>query len=207
MSKFNRVEHWQNIYETKDQKNFSWYQDKPELSLDLIAYLDLPKTAKIIDIGGGDTFLVDYLLDEGYENITVLDVSEKAIERAKERLGTKANQVNWIVQDVSTFSPIEEYDLWFDRAALHFLNTQDEIDGYLKALDKGTRKGSNLIVGTFSVDGPFKCSGIDITQYDEESLYDLFKDKFTQLKNLRYDHETPSGSIQNFVFSVLRKEL
>ena len=123
----NRKSHWENIYQTKDISTVSWYQPTPSTSLDLIAEMDLDKEAAIIDIGGGDSFLPDFLLKLGYTNISVLDISEKALENAKSRLGEDAKKINWIVSDITKFSPKEKYDLWHDRAAFHFLTEEKEI--------------------------------------------------------------------------------
>src|SRR5690606_33602986 len=162
--------HWEKIYKTKDLTEVSWYQQKPETSLEFIAALKLKKDAKIIDIGGGDSLLADHLLAEGYRNITVLDISEEALKKAKARLGKKAEQINWVVADAAEFSPSEKYDLWHDRAALHFLTSEDQIKKYLKNLNDSLKRGGHAIIGAFSEKGPTKCSGIEIKQY---SLHEL----------------------------------
>ena len=160
--------HWENVYETKNPEQVSWTQEIPKTSLNLIHSFGLDKKAKIIDIGGGDSKLVDFLLEEGYENITVLDISEKAIEKAQLRLGSKADKVNWIVSDITQFNPTTQYDIWHDRAAFHFLTTEVDINKYVKTIEKSVSK--HLIVGTFSENGPQKCSGLEIKQYSQETL-------------------------------------
>jgi ubiquinone/menaquinone biosynthesis C-methylase UbiE len=205
MNTFNRKEHWENIYSTKKLNEVSWYQSTPETSLNLIKELNIPKTASIIDIGGGDSFLIDNLLQLGYENLTLLDISKKAIERAKKRLGKKGKTIKWIEADASNFTPTETYDLWHDRAAFHFLTDENEIKNYLLAAEQGVKESGNLIVGTFSSDGPKKCSGIEITQYSEHALINKFSDSFQKLDCKIIEHETPFNTTQSFVFCSFKK--
>ncbi len=205
MNIFDKKEHWETIYKTKDLKDVSWYQETPKVSLDFIEYFKIPKTAKIIDIGGGDSYLVDHLLDLGYKDITILDISETAIQKAKERLGNRANDVKWIIDDIANFSPQETYDLWHDRAAFHFLNDQKEINHYIDSIQKGIHSGGALIIGTFSEKGPKKCSGIPITRYSEESLDTTFNGYFEKMKCTYIDHETPFETVQNFIFCSFKK--
>lgn len=205
MEDLNREKHWNHIYETKELKEVSWYQSKPETSLAFIEGLQLPKSASIIDMGGGDSFLVDHLLAAGFENITVLDISEKAIEKAKHRLGDAAQKVNWLVADAAQFQPHEKYNVWHDRAAFHFLTDEDEIDSYVKTCQQHITKGGTLILGTFSENGPKKCSGIEIKQYSKEALTAQFQNGFEKIECINLDHETPSGGIQNFTFCKFKK--
>ncbi|TDU40462.1 methyltransferase family protein [Gelidibacter sediminis] len=200
----NRKEHWETVYETKNPDQVSWTQEKPVVSLQLIRERNLPKTAKIIDIGGGDSKLVDYLLEEGYTDISVLDISAKAIEKAKSRLGEKANKVQWIVSDITTFKPTHTYDLWHDRAAFHFLTTQEHIRAYAKLANAFVT--DSLIIGTFSKQGPQKCSGLDITQYNAEELTVVFGDQFEKVTCLTTDHTTPFDTVQNFQFCSFKKQ-
>ncbi|MBZ9626475.1 class I SAM-dependent methyltransferase [Psychroflexus sp. CAK1W] len=205
MSEFNRKSHWDKIYQTKALQDVSWFQPTPETSLSFFEEFEVPKTAKIIDIGGGDSLLVDHLLERGYKDITVLDISAEAIERAKERLGSKAEQVLWIVSDVTTFAPERLYDVWHDRAAFHFLTREEEISAYITIAQKGIAPNGLLVMGTFSEQGPTKCSGIEIQQYSETSMTDIFKPYFEKVSCRTVDHETPSGAIQNFVFCSFKK--
>ncbi|MBT8394284.1 MAG: methyltransferase domain-containing protein [Flavobacteriaceae bacterium] len=205
MDTFDRKEHWEKIYSTKKLNEVSWYQPSPETSLNLISELNIPKSANIIDIGGGDSFLVDNLLELGYSNITLLDISRKAIERAKNRLGEKCKHVKWIEADASDFDPTETYDLWHDRAAFHFLTDETEINNYLKSATKGVKESGHLIIGTFSTEGPKKCSGIEIKQYSEKSLLDRFKEAFKKIECKIIEHTTPFNSIQNFIFCSFKK--
>jgi SAM-dependent methyltransferase len=205
MGNFDRQKHWENIYHTKELKDVSWFQPTPETSLDFFKQFEVPKTAKIIDIGGGDSFLVDYLLDLGYKDITVLDISITAIERAKKRLGENANKVKWIVADASNFEPPETYDFWHDRAAFHFLTEEDEISKYLETAQQNINPTGILVIGTFSEQGPKKCSGIEIKQYSERTMTDRLKLFFDKIKCITVDHKTPFDTIQNFVFCSFKK--
>jgi hypothetical protein len=197
-------EHWETVYATKTPQEVSWTQEKPRISLDFIASFQLDKSASIIDIGGGDSLLVDFLLDLGSTNISVLDISAHAIERAKVRLGEKASLVKWIVSDINEFEPTEIYDLWHDRAAFHFLTNPKDIERYALLVSK---QAKNLVIGTFSTNGPFKCSGLEITQYDENELAQLFGlHGFEVQTTEREDHMTPFGTTQNFVFAAFSQE-
>ncbi|WP_188458399.1 class I SAM-dependent methyltransferase [Psychroflexus planctonicus] len=205
MEDLNREKHWNHIYETKELKEVSWYQPKPETSLAFIEALQLPKSASIIDMGGGDSFLVDHLLAAGFENITVLDISEKAIEKAKHRLGDEAQKVEWVVADVARFQAEEKYDVWHDRAAFHFLTDEVEVSNYVKSTKQHVKPKGHLIIGTFSENGPKKCSGIEIKQYSKEALTAQFQEGFEKVECINHNHETPSGSIQNFTFCKFKK--
>jgi len=199
----NLKEHWETVYATKTPQEVSWTQEKPSISLDFIASYQLDKSASIIDIGGGDSLLVDFLLDLGYTNISVLDISAHAIERAKLRLGEKASLVTWIVSDINEFELSQSYDLWHDRAAFHFLTSPQNIERYVQIVSS---QANNLVVGTFSTNGPFKCSGLEITQYDEKELSELFGTVgFEPQTTKREDHMTPFGTTQNFVFAAFSK--
>lgn len=205
MTTIDRQKHWETIYTTKQLNEVSWYQPTPKHSLDLIGDLQLDKTAKIIDVGGGDSFLVDHLLDLGFENISVLDISENAIERAKKRLGPKAEKVNWIVSDITEFEPKEKYDLWHDRAAFHFLNTAEDVSSYGNVLKNGLTSEGKVVIGTFSENGPKKCSGIEITQYTPQRLSGALGNDFRMTSHQTKDHPTPFDTIQNFLFCTFEK--
>ncbi|HUH29217.1 class I SAM-dependent methyltransferase [Gelidibacter sp.] len=199
----NTKEHWESVYEKKSPDQVSWTQEMPEISLRLIQECHLPKTAKIIDIGGGDSKLVDFLLEEGYENITVLDISAKALEKAKKRLGKKADNVQWIASDITSFEPKVTYDLWHDRAAFHFLTSKEKIRIYATIANKCVAE--RLIIGTFSLQGPTKCSGLEISQYDENGLVKVFQSHFEKINCLTIDHITPFKTTQNFQFCSFKK--
>jgi trans-aconitate methyltransferase len=199
----NRKNHWETVYETKQPNEVSWTQENPKTSIDFIRETHLEKSAKIIDIGGGDSKLVDYLLEEGYENITVLDIAEKALERAKKRLGKNAEKVSWITSDITEFKPDTSYDIWHDRATFHFLTTGGQIKKYVEITEKWV--SGFLIIGTFSDQGPKKCSGLDIKQYSESELEKQFSNRFKKLKCITEDHTTPFETKQNFTFCAFKK--
>ena len=203
MSK-NYKAHWETVYETKSPNEVSWTQSKPKTSIDLINSFNLPKSSSIIDVGGGDGLLVDFLLQEGYENITVLDISSKAIERAKKRLGAKAKKVKWIVSNITDYMPSDTFDVWHDRATLHFLNDNNEINKYVGLVKKYVNK--NLVIATFSDEGPLKCSGIEIVQYTPEKMDNLFNDCFEKIDSFKQNHTTPFNTIQNFIFCSFMKK-
>jgi 2-polyprenyl-3-methyl-5-hydroxy-6-metoxy-1,4-benzoquinol methylase len=205
MSNTDRKKHWENIYQTKELKSVSWYQPIPETSLSFFEQFKAPQDAKIIDVGGGDSLLVDHLLNLGYSNVTVLDISEAAIERAKTRLGSKATLVKWIVADAADFSPTEQYDFWHDRAAFHFLTSDNEIRQYIETIGSHLTKDGILIIGTFSENGPEKCSGISIKRYSEKTMAETLRKYFEKIKCIVVDHMTPFNTIQNFVFCSFRR--
>ncbi len=202
--KEDRRNHWDTVYETKNPNEVSWTQEIPKTSLDFIKSFDLTKKSKIIDIGGGDSKLVDFLIKEGFENITVLDISEKAIEKAKKRLGPKAEKVNWVVSDITEFEPKETYEVWHDRATFHFLTSEKQIQKYLKIARKSV--SGYLTVGTFSENGPKKCSGLDIRQYNEETLTTEMTNGFKKIKCVTEDHTTPFETKQNFIFCSFKRQ-
>lgn len=197
--------HWETVYETKNPDEVSWTQEVPKTSLNFIHSFGLDKKVSIIDVGGGDSRLVDFLLNEGYENITILDISERALEKAKKRLGDKADKVNWIVNDITTFKPTTLYDIWHDRATFHFLTTKEQVSKYLSVARESV--SGYMTMGTFSTNGPTKCSGLNIKQYDEETLTTEFENGFEKLKCITEDHTTPFNTIQNFLFCSFKKRL
>ena len=205
MNQTERKSHWENIYQTKDLKDVSWYQPTPKTSLEFLKEFNIPTSAKIIDVGGGDSFLVDHLLDLGYNNISVVDISASALERAQLRLGEKAQKVKWIVADISTFQPAEKYDFWHDRAAFHFLTKEEEISDYIETVQNNIKENGILIIGTFSENGPKKCSGLTIKQYSKSSLTNRFAQYFEKINCKYVDHTTPFDTIQNFVFCSFRR--
>ncbi|RIV44537.1 class I SAM-dependent methyltransferase [Flagellimonas pelagia] len=198
-----RKAHWQQVYETKSPDEVSWTQKRPSTSLEFIESFRLDKDAKIIDVGGGDSNLVDFLLEEGYSDITVLDISAKALEKAQNRLGDRANKVHWVVNDIVDYHPTETFDLWHDRAAFHFLTDPEQINTYLKLVNQHVSQ--YLVLGTFSEAGPTKCSGLEIQQYSENSMTELFSEKFDKINCQTVDHTTPFGTKQNFLFCAFRK--
>src|SRR3989338_11021352 len=201
---YDAKEHWENIYQTKKSNEVSWHQKKPKTSLNLISGINLDKDAKISDIGAGDSNLVDNLLAIGFRNITVLDVSSNALNLAKKRLGDRANDVKWIVSDLKEFETSDKYDLWHDRAVLHFLTEEKDIDKYVKKVRQLLKPDGYLIVSAFSRNGPKRCSGLEIRQYSEDSMKRLFSD-FEHLKLFEEEHKTPWGTSQMFMYDVFRR--
>ncbi|CAN5158097.1 class I SAM-dependent methyltransferase [soil metagenome] len=195
--------HWDKVYETKNHDQVSWTQEVPKTSLDFIHSFGLTKTAKIIDIGGGDSKLADYLLEEGFENITVLDISAKALNKAKKRLGDKANKIKWVVTDITEFEPNTIFDVWHDRATFHFLTTHDQVAKYMETARKSVK--GFLTIGTFSENGPEKCSGLSIKQYSEETLTTELKNGFDKLRCITENHKTPFNTTQNFLFCSFKR--
>lgn len=199
-------QHWDKVYSTKAEDEVSWFQSYPKTSMEFVELFDLPLDANIIDIGGGDSHFVDVLLDKGYQNIWVLDISTKAIERAKQRLGTRALEVNWIVSNVTEFEAPVQFDFWHDRAAFHFLTTEDKIYKYVSIAENAIKKDGYLILGTFSENGPTKCSGLEIKQYSEASMSSRFELTFDRIKCLQENHQTPFNTVQNFLFCSFKKK-
>jgi 2-polyprenyl-3-methyl-5-hydroxy-6-metoxy-1,4-benzoquinol methylase len=201
----NRKEHWENVYTTKALQDVSWYQPLPGESLAFMEELQIPPHAAIIDIGGGDSLLADHLLDRGYTDITVLDISAAAIERAKKRLGNNATAVKWIVTDITAFKPERRYDFWHDRAAFHFLTREEEVNQYLAIAGKAINPGGKIVIGTFAENGPEKCSGLPVKQYSESALTTLIKKWFEKIRCVQTDHLTPFNTIQHFIFCSFKK--
>jgi len=193
--------HWENVYQNKTPEQVSWTQKFPKTSLDLIAQFDIDLSSKIIDVGGGDSHLVDFLIDEGYENISVLDISSKAIERAKDRLGDKGQNIHWITSNILDFMPETKYDIWHDRAAFHFLTSEKDINTYINLVGEFA---NHVVLGTFSKNGPLKCSGLPISQYNAEDLQALLKSDFQLVSSHYEDHTTPFDTQQNFLFCSFR---
>ncbi|MEO5777338.1 MAG: methyltransferase [Flavobacterium sp.] len=201
----NQKSHWENVFATKSPNEVSWTQKYPKTSMDYLEELNLSKTANIIDVGGGDSNLADALLEKGFQNIWVLDISEFALERAKKRLGDKAHLVHWIVSDITEFEPEVTFDFWHDRAVFHFLTNEDSINKYVAIIGKAINKEGNFLLGTFSENGPLKCSGLEIKQYSENTMKETFKNDFEAIKYFTENHTTPFDTKQNFQFCGFKK--
>jgi len=197
--------HWNNIYKTKSKEEVSWTQEVPVASLGFIQEFSVPKNAAIIDVGGGESKFVDYMLDEGFTNLTVLDISEEAIKKTKMRLGSRAAHVKWIVSDITQFSSLTKYDVWHDRATFHFLTTANQIERYVQLAATHIRDKGFMAIGTFSTNGPAKCSGLDVKQYSEEELEKTLIYHFRKIRCTTEDHITPFKTLQNFLFCSFRK--
>jgi len=195
-----RHEYWDTVYKNKAQTEVSWFQPKPETSLKLIGATGLGKEASIIDVGGGASLLVDHLLDDGYTDLTILDVSDKALHLSRERLGERAARVNWWAADITEFKPPRQYDIWHDRAVFHFLTDVGDRACYATAAAEGVRKGGGLIVATFSHGGPDKCSGLEVVKYAPAELDAWFSAWFQLVETVEEVHRTPSGAAQHFVY-------
>jgi SAM-dependent methyltransferase len=205
MTSTDRQTHWQNVYLTKGEQQVSWSQSEPEPSLSLIEKFAIARQASIIDIGGGASRLVDALRQHGYEAITVLDLSQAALDAAKQRLDADAANVHWIAADITQWQPPIAFDIWHDRAAFHFLVDERDRAAYLAALHAGVKTGGHAIIATFAPDGPEKCSGLPVQRYDPESLSKTIGPAFDLIEHQRHRHTTPWGAVQSFQFSVLRR--
>ncbi len=199
-------QHWEKVYNTKSEEELSWFEPYPKTSMEFVELFNLSLTANIIDIGGGDSRFVDALLDKGFQNIWVLDISANAIERTKKRLGERASKVNWIISDVTAFEPPVQFDFWHDRAAFHFLTTKYKIYKYVSIAEDAIKKDGYLILGTFSENGPEKCSGLEIKQYSEASMSARFEIAFDRIKCIQEDHTTPFNINQSFLFCSFKKK-
>lgn len=204
MNETDRQTHWQNVYGTKAESEVSWFQENPAPSLDLIVAAGISSDAAVIDIGGGASRLVDHLLDKGFRRLSILDLSAKALEQAKNRLGRRGDGLEWIVADITRWQPSRTYDLWHDRAAFHFLTEPADRDAYIACLKKAVRPGGVVIIATFAPDGPERCSGLPIVRYDAASLSGILGTDFKLIDARRHDHTTPWGAVQRFQFSAFR---
>lgn len=197
--------HWEQIYSTKAPHEVSWTQAVPQTSLAFIHSVSLDRDAPVIDIGGGDSRLVDFLLDEGFTDVSVLDISSHAVERAQKRLGQRAGKVNWIVSDINDFKPGRTYAFWHDRAAFHFLTTEEQVASYVSTAGEAVGVNGFATIGTFSEDGPARCSGLPIKQYSQENLVATMGTHFEKIRCTSEDHGTPFGTVQNFTFCIFRR--
>lgn len=198
--------HWENVFATKEETEVSWYQQNPETSINFFIENEIPKSAKIIDIGGGDSYLIDNLLELGYTNLFLLDISANAIERIKNRLGEKSENVTFIVSDILDFQPETSFDVWHDRASFHFLTTENEIEKYKNLVSNSISEKGFLFIGTFSENGPLKCSGLEITQYSESKCEITFVDSFEKMNCFTENHQTPFDTTQSFIFCTFKKK-
>jgi 2-polyprenyl-3-methyl-5-hydroxy-6-metoxy-1,4-benzoquinol methylase len=205
MTMANRQAHWENVYTTKGEAEVSWFQETPVPSLELLALVGAQPSSAIIDIGGGASRLVDSLVAQGFENITVLDLSAAALASARARLGDKGGRVKWIAADATEWQPPETYDVWHDRAAFHFLTDEKEQNAYIQRLKQALRCGGHVIIGTFAPDGPEKCSGLPVARHSAESLSALLGADFVLVDSRRHEHATPWQAVQKFQFSTFRR--
>ena len=200
-------QHWEQVYKTKDATSVSWFQEHAQQSLQLIRQTGVQRDAGIIDVGGGASTLVDDLLADGYSNVAVLDLSEAALAAARQRLGARAQQVSWLVGDITQVNlPRHAYAVWHDRAVFHFLTTAEEREAYVRAVLRAVRPGGHVIVATFAEDGPERCSGLPVVRYSADGLHAQFGAPFTLLRHEREEHHTPAGAVQKFIYCMCRKE-
>ena len=207
MSEADTKEHWEKVYRRLPPEAVSWYRPHLETSVELIESVAGGRGAPIIDVGGGESTLVDDLLARGYERVTVLDISETAIETSKQRLGAAASRVRWIAADV-TASAFERgaYGVWHDRAVFHFLTTTEQRVAYVRKVAHAVRAGGHVIVSTFGPQGPTRCSGLDVMRYDAEQLHGEFGAQFRAVESREEIHRTPSGGVQQFLYCLCRVE-
>ncbi len=203
----NREEHWEKIYSEKNPDEVSWFQEVPKKSLDLINLSGVSKDGNVIDVGGGASVLVDRLLENGMKNITVLDISSKALEYAKKRLGNRAQQVKWVVADVTQFNPSEKFDLWHDRAVFHFLTEASDRKRYAEIVGHSIKPGGHLILASFALDGPDKCSNLPVCRYDGEMIEHELGNNFKLIKEDSETHLTPWKKEQKFRYFLFSKTL
>lgn len=202
----NPKEHWDKVYSSKASNAVSWFQPHAALSLELIKATGTGQDASIIDVGGGASTLVDDLIANGYSDLTVLDLSGAALDAARQRLGAQGSKVNWIVADITQAElPSKRYDIWHDRAVFHFLTTQKQRDAYVRTVFNSVKPGGHVIIATFAEDGPEQCSGLPVMRYRADDLHDEFGDAFTLLKHQKEAHQTPFGTMQQFVYCYCRR--
>jgi SAM-dependent methyltransferase len=197
--------HWESVYRTRDEQEVSWFEEQPQLSLDLIRATGIASDAAVLDVGGGASRLADTLLDLGFIDVTVLDLSAPALASAKARLGVRADQVTWIVADVTAWTPPRRYDVWHDRAAFHFLTAPADQVAYADRVGAAVKAGGHVIIGTFALDGPERCSGLPVMCHDATSIGALLGPSFALAETQRHAHKTPWGATQNFQFSRFRR--
>ena len=203
---FDRKQHWERIYSEKDEQETSWFQPRPETSLGLIEATGEPLAAPMIDVGGGTSRLVDHLLEQGWQNLSVLDISGTALEHSRQRLSEQAEKVNWIEADLLEGEPGGPYRIWHDRAVFHFLTEPGERQRYLQQLTAALEPGGHLIIATFGPEGPEACSCLPVQRYSPQSLTTTLGPTF-QLKETREEqHHTPAGKVQSFVYCRFRFE-
>lgn len=201
-----RKDHWENVYQTKQDNDVSWYQEMPTTSLNLITkHLNATGDA-FIDVGGGNSNVVSGLLQKGYQNLTVLDISKSAISRTRNKIGKASDSINWIESNILDFEPQQQFQVWHDRATFHFLTDETEINRYVQILKKAVSQKGKVVLATFSESGPLKCSGLEICQYSLGKIESIFGDDFNIIESFKEVHTTPFDTEQNFEYFVLEKK-
>ena len=202
---YNLKLHWEKIYDEKNEDEVSWFQKETNESIKMIQSAGI-ENPKIIDVGSGRSKLLKNLIEIGYNHLTYLDISESALEKSKEFLGEQSNKVRWISKDILSFMTDEKFDIWHDRAVFHFLNEENLIRKYIDIVEKNISESGHLIIGTFSENGPLKCSGLEVRRYSEKVIEKLFNRSFKLIDSFYYDHVTPFNTTQNFLFSHFIKK-
>lgn len=203
--KLNKVLHWDHIYSSNNENDVSWYQEYPKTSMDLINKYSTDKSISIIDIGSGRSKILKNLIEQEYDDLTYLDISKEACFKSKISLGKKQNLVQWHVDNVLDFKTKKNFSIWHDRAVFHFLISKEDVIKYKQVAIKNIVKGGYLILGTFSENGPEKCSGLEVSRYSAESISEVFKPEFKLVESFTTDHKTPFNTTQNFLFSIFKK--
>ena len=203
----NTQEHWDQIYRTKAPDQVSWYSPHLRASLELIERASVSRTAAIVDIGGGESTLVDDLLARGYQDVTVVDLSQAAIDANRDRLGRKAERIHWLAADITKIElKVSSLDVWHDRAVFHFLTASNERAAYVRQVAQALKPGGHVIISTFGPEGPVRCSGLDVVRYDAASLHDEFGKRFRLVESTKQLHRTPFGTTQQFLYCYCRFE-
>lgn len=197
--------HWENIYSSKNEDGVSWFQEYPQTSIDLIEKYSINKSISIIDIGSGRSRILKNLMENEYEDLTYLDISKEACSKSKISFGNKHGLVKWHVANVLDFNTDNNFSIWHDRAVFHFLTSKEDIEKYKQVALKNIQKGGYLILGTFSQNGPEKCSGLNVSRYSTESLKEIFNPELKMIESFTIDHKTPFNTTQNFLFSIFKK--
>ena len=197
-------DHWERVHRESSEYVVSWFQQIPVVSLELIDACGLPPTAGILDVGGGTSRVVDFLLERGYRDLTVLDVSQEALRTTRQRIGADRDEVQWLQQDIMEFDPSRQWHLWHDRAVFHFLTDPEQRTQYREALARAIPSGGHVIIATFALTGPERCSGQFVMRYDAEALQAEFGDRYELVETRSEQHETPSGSSQDFAYCLFR---
>ena len=197
--------HWENIYSSKKEDGVSWFQEHPKTSIDLIEKYSTDKSISIIDIGSGRSKILKNLIENQYDDLTYLDISREACSKSKISLGNKQDLVEWNVVNVLDFNTEKNFSIWHDRAVFHFLISKEDVEKYKQVAFKNIVQGGYLILGTFSENGPAKCSGLNVSRYSPELLKKIFSPEFKMIESFTIDHKTPFDINQNFLFSIFKK--
>ena len=199
-----RKDHWENIYNTKDHREVSWYQASPQISLDLLAKINASPSQSVIDVGCGASLLVDNLITHGYKKITLVDLSDTALELIKKRLDNNADLPEYLCEDITSITFNHSFDIWHDRAVFHFLTDEKDRESYMSTLNKNLAPNGRAIIGAFSLSGPEKCSGLDIVQYDAGKMKSVLPENLDLIDTISDTHVMPNNSTQEFMYFIVR---